>query len=144
MTVTVRLAKVSDAPQLVKLFCEDLGYACTEALVRVQLERALQTEHERVFVAEYQSRVVGVLHAEDYNVLYFETMKNVLGLAVAGDCRRMGIGTKLLGALEDWARETGVKTIRLNSGMSRAGAHEFYRANGFTGEKDQKRFLKTL
>ena len=144
MVVIVRHAKLSDAPQLVKLFCEDLGYACTEALVRAQLERALQTDRERVFVAEQEGRAVGVLHAEDYNVLYCETMKNVLGLAVAGDCRRMGIGTKLLRALEDWARETGVKTIRLNSGMSRTGAHEFYRANGFTGEKDQKRFLKTL
>ncbi len=35
-------------------------------------------------------------------------------------------------------------TVHLNSGMSRTGAHEFYRANGFTDEKDQKRFLKTL
>ena len=53
---------------------------------------------------------------------------------------------KLKNALqkEDWARETGIKEIRLNSGMARKGAHEFYRRMGFTDEKEQMRFLKTL
>ena len=104
--------------------CKASGSACSSPCVRAE--------------------VAGYIHAEDYDVLYFETMKNILGLAVAANHRRKGIGTKLLGAVEDWARETGVRQIRLNSGITRRGAHAFYRANGYTDEKEQKRFIKTL
>lgn len=45
---------------------------------------------------------------------------------------------------EAWARETGACGVRLNSGMTRTGAHDFYRRNGYTGEKAQMRFIKTL
>ena len=34
--------------------------------------------------------------------------------------------------------------IRLNSGLSRKDAHEFYRKLGFDNEKEQIRFLKKI
>ena len=58
--------------------------------------------------------------------------------------RRLGVASKLMTAVEDWTRENGIREIRLNSGITRTGAHEFYRKNGFDDEKEQKRFLKTL
>ena len=130
----IRPARPQDAEAIARLSREALGYDCTAALVLQKLRAALKNG----------GAVAGYIHAADYDVLYCDTMKNVLGLAVSADCRRRGIGTALLGAVENWARETGVRFIRLNSGMTRAGAHDFYRQNGYTEEKAQLRFIKPL
>lgn len=45
-------------------------------------------------------------------------------------------------AVETWAKECGIRMIRLNSGMARTEANEFYRKQGFDNEKEQIRFLK--
>ena len=89
-------------------------------------------------------KVAGYVHAEIYNLLYFESMVNILGLAVASDCRRQGTGKALMHRVEEWAKERGIKEIRLNSGGTRKEAHEFYRAIGFNDEKVQVRFLKEV
>lgn len=140
----IRPARPQDAEAIARLSREALGYDCTAALVLQKLRAALKNPRERVFIAESGGAVAGYIHAADYDVLYCDTMKNVLGLAVSADCRRRGIGTALLGAVENWARETCVRFIRLNSGMTRAGAHDFYRQNGYTEEKAQLRFIKPL
>ena len=92
---------------------------------------------QRVWVAEVDGKVVGYLHAEGYDVLYAPHMKDILGIAVSGDCRRQGSGCRLLEALEDWGRETGAKLIRLNSGEIRTEAHAFYRSCGYFSNKKQ-------
>ena len=113
----IRPARLSDAEAIARLCSDDLGYACTASFVRRKLAAALENPCARVFVAEAGGAVY--IHAADYDVLYFDTMKNVLGLAVSADCRRQGIGTALLGAVEAWARETGACGVRLNSGMKK-------------------------
>lgn len=35
-----------------------------------------------VFIAEYKNGVIGFIHAQLYDVLYFESMVNILRLAV--------------------------------------------------------------
>lgn len=144
MKIEIRPAVESDFEAIARISRDDLGYDCTPELVQKQLRHALSTPSEQVFVAVCDGVTAGYIHAEDYDVLYFPTMKNILGLAVASDYRRLGLGTKLMQAVENWARETGVYHIRLNSGMGRKGAHDFYRANGFTDEKEQMRFNKDL
>lgn len=97
-----------------------------------------------VFPDKRPSPIAGVIHVEKYNVLYFPTMANILGLAVAADFRRQGIGSALLKRAEEWARKNGAISMRLNSGESRKQAHEFYRAQGYTDDKKQLRFIKEL
>lgn len=144
MIVTVRTAVEADFEAIARISRDDLGYDCDPAMVREKLRRVFTTPREQVFVAECGGVIAGYIHAEDYDVLYFPTMKNILGLAVASEYRRLGVGTKLMQAVENWARETGVQYIRLNSGMTRKGAHDFYRKNGFDDEKAQMRFEKKL
>lgn len=145
MNIAIRLAVESDYEALAQIGREDMGYAeATAELTKEKLRKALAKEYERVFVAVCGEKVVGFVHAQQYDVLYYPTMINILGLAVSGAYRRQGLATKLMAAVEDWARETGVKEIRLNSGITRKGAHDFYRQNGFDDEKEQMRFLKTL
>ena len=143
--VVIRYAIEMDALALAKLGREAMGYAeSTDALVCEKLKKALQKDYERVFVAECGGAVAGFVHAEQYEVLYYPTMVNILGLAVGEAFRRFGVATKLMAAVEEWARACGINEIRLNSGITRTGAHEFYRKNGFDDEKGQLRFLKTL
>ena len=97
-----------------------------------------------VFVAIFEDRIVGFIHVERYNTLYFETMANILGLAVSSKVRKHGIGKALVEKAEDWANENDIALMRLNSGASRSGAHEFYRHLGYASEKNQLRFVKRL
>ena len=145
--VKIRQATASDIPAMKELFRKDLGYAdCSLEIVEKQFA-GLDNSREVVFVAEAEDEeghIAGVIHVEKYNVLYFPTMANILGLAVAADFRRQGIGSALLKRAEEWARENGASSMRLNSGESRKQAHEFYRAQGYIDDKKQLRFIKEL
>ena len=145
--VKIRQATTSDIPAMNELFRKDLGYAeCTLEIVENQFA-GLDNSREAVFVAEAEddsSHIAGVIHVEKYNVLYFPTMANILGIAVSADFRRQGIGSALLKCAEEWARENGASSMRLNSGESRKQAHEFYRALGYIDNKKQLRFIKEL
>ncbi len=142
--VIIRQASTSDIPQMNELFRNDLGYTdCTLQVVENQFA-SLDLTHEAVFVAESDGRIAGVIHIEKYNVLYFPPMANLLGITVASDFRRQGIGSALLKQAEDWARQKGITCMRLNSGSNRTQAHEFYRAQGYADEKTQLRFIKKL
>ena len=55
----------------------------------------------------------------------------VVTLAVDSTRRRVGVGRRLLGAVEDWAAEMGCSDIEVTSRRSREDAHTFYRAQGF-------------
>ena len=156
--VKIRQATASDIPAMNELFCKDLGYEeCTLEIVEKQFA-GLDNSREAVFIAEAEdsdvtddvspdnrpSHIAGVIHVEKYNILYFPTMANILGLAVAADFRRQGIGSALLKRAEEWARENGASNMRLNSGESRIQAHDFYRAQGYIDDKKQLRFIKEL
>lgn len=145
--VKIRQAAASDIPAMNELFRTDLGYEeCTLEIVEKQFA-GLDNSREAVFIAEAEDddgHIAGVIHVEKYNVLYFPTMANILGLAVAADYRRQGIGSALLKRAEEWARENGACSMRLNSGESRKQAHDFYRAQGYTDDKKQLRFIKEL
>lgn len=139
----VREANSKDIAAICSISSNDLGYSCDEKLVLQQFA-GLDSNREAVFVAEIDGEVAGYVHAEIYSLLYFEPMVNILGLAVASDYRRKGVGKALMTRVEEWAKEKGIREIRLNSGGSRKEAHEFYRAIGFDDEKVQIRFLKKV
>lgn len=139
----IREANVNDYIDIQKICQDDLGYNCSVDLVKERLEN-LDSNRERVFVADIDGRVVGYVHAEKYNTLYFESMVNIQGLAVSKAYRRNGCGKALMKAVETWAKECGIQFVRLNSGMTRTEGHKFYRSIGYDNEKEQIRFMKKL
>lgn len=141
--IIIRQAKIEDYKDICKICCDDLGYNCSKELVKERLE-GLDKNNERVLVAVYNSEVVGYLHAQIYKTLYFEELINFLGLAVSKEYRNKKVGTRLVNEIENWAKENGIKKVRVNSGFSRKEAHEFYRSLGYNNEKEQIRFLKSL
>ena len=109
------------------------GYDCDADLVKERLKN-LDASRERVFVAIIDGKVVGYVHAEQYNTLYFESLVNILGLAVSKAIAE-GAAAKPV---------CGIHAVRLNSGKARTEAHKFYRSIGYDNEKAQIRFLKNL
>ncbi|HLE54863.1 MAG TPA: N-acetyltransferase [Thermoplasmata archaeon] len=55
----------------------------------------------------------------------------VLSVAVVPEARRRGIGTKMMQATEDAARERGSSVVRLEVSTQNLGAVEFYRGLGY-------------
>ena len=143
MDIKIRKVEIGDAEAVRDISAEGLGYCCDLALVQKKIA-GVNEAREAVFVAETDGDVIGYIHVERYDVLYFETMANVLGLSVLEAYHKMGVGKALLFAAEDWARQNNIKMMRLNSGMNRTDAHGFYEHFGYVSEKDQKRFVKTL
>ncbi len=137
----IREARPEDSSAICRISSRELGYPCTEALVKRQME-AVDQKREAVFVAEINGGVCGFIHAERYCTLYMEPMVNILGLAVSQEYQRQGAGRALLAQAERWGKNLGLRGVRLNSGMKRTEAHKFYRAMGYGSEKAQLRFLK--
>lgn len=119
------------------------GLSVYGSLVRRKLE-SLDPHREAVYVAVADGAAVGYVHVEKYDTLYFETMANILGLAVRSAYRHIGVGRTLVAAAEAWALQNGIQMMRLNSGKDRSNAHGFYKNLGYTSEKEQIRFMKKL
>ena len=51
-------------------------------------------------------------------------------LCVAGSAQRKGIGTALLDAVKEYAKEKGAKFVELGVNAQNTSAQEFYKANG--------------
>lgn len=144
MEIVIREARAGDAEALAKLSREEMGYDYPADRVGEKLEKLLAGGKDKILIAELDGQAVGYVHLNDYDVLYADHMKNIMGIAVSSQHRRMGIGGKLLRAAEAWARETGASAVRLVSGESRTGAHAFYRSLGYEGDKKQLNLKKPL
>lgn len=144
MNYTIREASLSDAEAIWMLNCTEMGYPFPLEATVDKLERLLSRGCDKIFVATVDGAVVGYVHANDYDVIYAPHMKNIMGIAVAQDHKRKGIGKALLRQVELWASDTGAAGVRLVSGASRTDAHEFYRHCGYTGDKKQLNLKKKL
>lgn len=142
MEVKIRPAVPGDYEALARLDRESMGYDYPLEKTKEQLEKLLSDGRNGIFVAEAAGEVVGYVHLVDYDLLYSDPMKNIMGIAVDPSCRRLGIGRMLLEAGENWAKETGAAGVRLVSGETRTGAHAFYRSLGYEGNKMQLNLKK--
>lgn len=140
----IRDAVCGDAPAIFHLNTVAMGYDYPQEETGRKLAALLADGRNKILVAEMAGKLVGYLHLVDYDVLYAEHMKNVMGIAVDPDCRRLGIGQALLTAGERWAKGNGGAGIRLVSGEERTGAHQFYQAMGYVCGKRQLNFKKTF
>ncbi len=138
----IRECVISDFKEIYQLNTDEMGYDYPENQTKEKMQTLLKSDKDKIFVACADGKVVGYIHANDYDVIYAPHMKNIMGIAVASDFKRMGIGRALLSDVEDWARITGANGVRLNSGSARVGAHQFYKNCGYSGDKTQIRFIK--
>lgn len=132
----------ADGQFIYELNQEEMGYDYPLEKTKKKLISLLRSSHDKIFVAVIDEQVVGYVHANDYDTMYAPHMKNIMGIAVKGEYKRLGIGKALLIQVENWARQSGALGIRLVSGWTRKQAHEFYRHCGYCHERQQIHFQK--
>lgn len=84
--------------------------------------------HRMACLQEGEIIGVGRLHQKTMLNDYSERVAQVRYMAVSPDYQRMGIGTRILSALEEAARQWGTQLIMLNS---RESAVAFYQRQGY-------------
>ena len=119
-----------------------LGYDVPEADVVLRLERLAPTR--QVFVAEIDGRVEGWAGVCTDDEFVGGFLAVVEGFVVDESVRSLGVGGRLLAALESWARDRGASELRVRSNVIRERAHAFYERNGYTKTKAQFQFKKPL
>ncbi len=144
MIYKIRECKVYDAKDIDKINIEQMGFEYGKEETMKKLEILLSSSKDKILVAEVKNKVVGYIHAADYDVVYAPHCKNVLGIAVLKEYERNGIGKALLTHIENWAKQTGAVGVRLVSGEARIAAHLFYNRCGYISKKNQKNFFKSI
>ena len=135
---------MQDADQLAILNGQ-LGYPSHPDQVRARLEILLADPDQSIFVADqFEKGVVGWVHVYKQALLESDLSAEIGGLVVDQDCRRLGIGEKLMEAAETWARQNGCPSLHLRSNIIRTGAHAFYRRLGYEINKTQYSFIKRI
>lgn len=142
MQVVIREFEISDYIDIYRLNREEMGYEYPLEDTKVKLAQLSKSNSDKIYVAVIGTEIVGYVHANDYDTTYAPHMKNIMGIAVSRNCRRKGVGSALLSSVEEWARETGAKGVRLVSGSERTDAHVFYRSCGYSGDKMQLNLRK--
>lgn len=140
--ITIREAVPADCKRMCEINRTALGYDYPENKTLDRLEFILKRPSDIVFVAEYMGDIAGYVHGADYECTYCESLKNVISIAVDEKYRGLGIGRKLLEAVERWAKEDRYEGVRLTSGFARMEAHKFYLQCGYHVRKEAKNFIK--
>jgi GNAT superfamily N-acetyltransferase len=136
----IRSAKVDDSPQIAALLGQ-LGYPSESKIVRKRISLLSSGSADRIWVAEFQGKVVGLLAFHLTPLLHvLGSLGRITALVVDGKFRGKGIGRQLVETAERWAWERDCTRIEITSGDQRAQAHQFYQDLGYALEA--KRFTK--
>lgn len=129
--IEVRAAVPADAADLARLSGQ-LGYPATPQEMAERVALLLRDGQGALLVAADYGPVVGVI-ALHWCVMLHQPrpVARITTLIVDERERGRGIGRLLLKAGAQSARQAGCDVVELTSGMQRAEAHGFYRAQGF-------------
>ena len=129
--VQIRLARDDDRLPLALLFAavaEERDGIATEPPVDVEA-RAASWTLDGTFVAVAGAEIVGSLHLEPSRHGFGE-----VGMAVGREWRGRGVGSALLAAAIEWARERGLHKLSLGVFAHNEAAIALYRKFGFIEE----------
>ncbi|HEX2945571.1 MAG TPA: GNAT family N-acetyltransferase [Clostridia bacterium] len=110
--------------------------------VKERIDYILQNTKDIIFVSEQNDEVIGYIHGSPYELLFSDSLINVLGFVVKEKYRDNGVGSMLIGHLEDWVINNRFSGIKLLTHPSRVNAHRFYEQHGYIHTKDQKNYMK--
>ncbi|RED55140.1 GNAT family N-acetyltransferase [Cohnella lupini] len=144
MEIKIREVVANDYTKVVFLWNVVLGVrTVTDENFRVTMEQMIKAGNYKTFVALLDKHVVGFIstvHA--LAVGSGNGYLHITGLAVHNDFQRHRIGTELLRFTENYAKDIGISSIILCTGMKRTVAHAFYEHNGY--DKDSYCFDKII
>ena len=124
-TVTIKNALLTDAEGLAVLDASLFDY---DVISIRQMRYLIRSDSAIVVKAESGGRTMG------YMILLTRQRSRILriyALGVAGDARKLGIGTRLLNFAETFTPSVGCDRIQLQVNRSNSSAIEFYLGRGF-------------
>lgn len=140
----VRVANFEDLEVICDLNRDDLGYDSSYVETVERYDGVKDDVNQVLYVAVESQRVIGYVHAVVYHSLYMPLAVDIRGIAVSSKDKRKGAGRALLEAVESWSRSQGIMLVRLVSGETRLGAHDFYQRCGYSYNKAQYNFSKKI
>lgn len=145
MATAVRPVRAADSAAVATLTGE-LGYPATSEEMAFRVDALLQRpgEHALLVAVDADDLPIGWIHVERVDTLETGPMAGIAGLVVGEGSRSDGIGTALLAAGEDWARDQGLGVIQVRSRTTRERAHHFYERAGYGRVKTSVVFRKAL
>lgn len=108
-----------------------LGYPVDPQEFETRFERVVATPDHRIFVAEEEGRVVGVLHAFIRPALEKSCDVVVQALVVEADRRSAGVDEALMREAEAWAASRGLSSTALYTRIDRDRSRAFYERIGY-------------
>lgn len=99
------------------------------------LEAGLYSEYDEYYVFEQEGRILGYC-----NLRILAGEGEIQRIAVLPDCRRLGVGRKMMEAMERSAREKQVYAVTLEVRESNLAARNLYESFGFVAEAVRKRY----
>ncbi|MGE6663664.1 GNAT family N-acetyltransferase [Paenibacillus xylanexedens] len=144
MDIKIREIISDDYAEVVSLWNDVLEiHNVDDANFRVTMEEMNKAGNYKTFVAMIENDVVGfVTIVQALSVGVPIGYLHIQALAVKRELQHRGIGTKLLRQTENYAKERGISSIILCSGMKRTNAHTFYEHNGY--DRDSYCFDKRI
>lgn len=110
--------------------------------VKERIQYIIENSKDIIFVCEHFNEVIGYIHGSPYELLFSDSLINVLCFVVKEKHRNNGVGSKLIDRLECWAKDNGFSGIKLLTHPNRIHAHRFYERHGYIHTKDQKNYMK--
>jgi ribosomal protein S18 acetylase RimI-like enzyme len=131
VSLTIRDAKLSDAPALAALMCE-LGYETTSAEMNRRLKSISSDPRYGTFVAEIDNEIRGMLGALTHASHERNDLSGkIIALVVSRKHRQSGVGRALIAAAEKDFASRNITRITLTARFEREEAHQFYEALGY-------------
>ncbi len=140
----IRPATLEDAAAIADL-SNQLGYPTATAQAIARMRTLLEADDHAVLVASLpDGTVAGWIHVFLAHRVESATFAELGGLVVAAKHRRQGLGRALVAAAVSWTAAQGVAKLRVRTRRERTEAHAFYQGLGFTLNKKQDIFDKSL
>lgn len=110
--------------------------------VKERIQYMIENSKDIIFACEHFNEVIGYIHGSPYELLFSDSLINVLCFVVKEKYRNNGVGSMLIDKLECWAKDNGFSGIKLLTHPNRIHAHRFYERHGYIHTKDQKNYMK--
>lgn len=133
-----------DDAEAVAALSAALGYPAGAAELRSRIEELAGSRERLALAATVQEEVVGWIDAAVERHLQSEPAVVIGGLVIGETMRGRGIGQQLCRAVEEWAAQNGISTVRVRSQQKRADAHRFYLRDGYEQVKISAVFEKQV
>ncbi|WP_207204760.1 GNAT family N-acetyltransferase [Miniphocaeibacter massiliensis] len=92
----IRECKIEDAVAIHSINKNEMNYDFSIEETKINIKNLLKSKNEKIFVYEINEKVVGYVHANNYQCTYAPAMKNIMGIAVDSNYKRLRICKKLL------------------------------------------------